>query len=89
MHVYTFKKRKLRWFGHISRSSGLAKTILRALCKRKEAKIDRRRGGKTILRSGKVWTLLAQLGAAEDRTRWKEIVVKSAVVPQRSRKVME
>ena len=24
----TVKKRKLRWFGHVSRSSGLAKTIL-------------------------------------------------------------
>ena len=41
------KKRKLRWFGHVSRSSGLAKTILQGTLKgKKEA--DRRRGGKTI-----------------------------------------
>ena len=26
--VTTVKKRKLKWFGHVSRSSGLAKTIL-------------------------------------------------------------
>ena len=52
------RKRKLRWFGHISMSSGLAKTILQE----KEERVDRRRGGKTILRSGQEWTLLAQLG---------------------------
>ena len=33
------KKRKLRWFGHVSRSSGLAKTILQGKVKGK-----RRRG---------------------------------------------
>ena len=30
------KKRKLRWFGHVSRSSGLAKTILQGTVKKKE-----------------------------------------------------
>ena len=44
------KKRKLRWFGHVSRSSGLAKTILQAQWKEKEKEADRRRGGKTIQR---------------------------------------
>ena len=32
------KKRKLRWFGHVSRSSGLAKTILQGTWKRKKKK---------------------------------------------------
>ena len=41
------KKRKLRWFGHISRSSGLAKTFLQGTVKEKIRKLDRR-GGKTI-----------------------------------------
>ena len=52
------KKRKLRWFGHVSRSSGLAKTILQGTVK----EADRRRGGKTISKSGQEWTLPAQLG---------------------------
>ena len=58
------KKRKLRWFGHVSRSSGLAKTILQGTVKgkRKEKEADRRRGGKTISKSGQEWTLPAQLG---------------------------
>ena len=56
------KKRKLRWFGHVSRSSGLAKTILQGTVKAKEKKTDRRRGRKTISNSGQEWTLPAQLG---------------------------
>ena len=32
------KKRKLRWFGHVSRSSGLAKTILQGIVKGKKKK---------------------------------------------------
>ena len=32
------RKRKLRWFGHISRSSGLAKTILQGTVQRKRRK---------------------------------------------------
>ena len=38
------KKRKLRWFGHVSRSSGLAKTILQGTVKgkRKRSKQKKR-----------------------------------------------
>ena len=56
-HLTLVKKRKLRWFGHISWSSGLVKTILQSTV---QGKI--RTGGKTILRNGQGWTLLAQLG---------------------------
>ena len=56
------KKRKLRRFGHISRSSGLAKTILQGTVKGKRKKEADRRGGKTISKCGKEWTLPAQLG---------------------------
>ena len=56
------KKRKLRWFGHVSRSSGLAKTILQGTVKGKRKEADRRRGGKTISKSGQEWTLPALLG---------------------------
>ena len=57
------KKRKLRWFDHVSRSSGLAKTILQGTVKgNREKEADRRRGGKTISKSGHGWTLPALLG---------------------------
>ena len=34
-------KRKLRWFGHVSRFSGLAKTIVQGTVKKKEAEVGR------------------------------------------------
>ena len=51
------KKRKLIWFVHVSRISGSAKTILQGTVKG-----QRKRGGKTISKSGQEWTLPAQLG---------------------------
>ena len=47
-----FKKRNLRWFGHVSRSSGLAKTILQGTVEVKKEETDRRRGEKIISKSG-------------------------------------
>ena len=54
------KKRLLIWFGNVSMSSGLAKTILQgAILKVREEEVDRRRRGKTILKSGQEWSLPA------------------------------
>ena len=50
------KKRNLRWFGHVSRSSGLAKTTLQDTVKGKRIEADRSRGGKTISKGGQEWT---------------------------------
>ena len=41
------KRRKLKWYGRVSRSSALAKTILQGKWKGEEDKADRRSGGKT------------------------------------------
>ena len=67
------KKRKLRCFCVVSRSSGLTKTILQDTGKEKEKEADRRRGGKT---------LPAQLKAAEIWTRWRGVTANSSVVPR-------
>ena len=48
----TVKKRKLKWFGHVSRSSGLAKTILQEQCKEEEEGANKRSFGRTILLNG-------------------------------------
>ena len=45
------KRRKLQWYGHVSRSSGLAKIILQGTVG-KENKADRRRGEKTTSGNG-------------------------------------
>ena len=68
------KKRKLRWFGQVSMSSGLAKTILQGTVKGKEKDAERRRGWKTILNSGQEWTLPAQLGQLKTRQDGKGLL---------------
>ena len=75
------KKRKLRWYGHISRSSGMAKLILQGTVK------GARRRGRQKKRwedNIKEWTGMGfgdSLRAAKDREGWKGIVATSSVVP--------
>ena len=68
------KKRKLRWFGQISRSSGLAKTILQGTVK------GHRKWGRQKKRwedNIKEWTgidFASSTRAAENMTRWKGLL---------------
>ena len=82
------KKRKLRWFGHVSRSSGLAKTILQDTVQGKRRKGRQKKMWEDNIKEWTEMDFSSSARAAEDRTRWKEIVVKSSVVPQRPHKVI-
>ena len=76
------KRCKLQWYGHISHSSGLAKTILHGTVK----------GGRRQGRQNKRWEdnirewsgleFAKSKRAVEDRGKWRKLVVKSSVVPQ-------
>ena len=82
--LITVKQRNLRWYGHISRSSGLAKTIMQGTVQ----------GGRRRGRQKKKWednipewtglTLGAAMRKAERREEWRELVARSSVGPQRS-----
>ena len=77
------KKRKLRWYGHISRSSGTAKTILQGTVKGARRRGRQKKRWKYNI---KEWTWMGFgdfLRAAEDREGWKGIVATSSVVPRR------
>ena len=51
------KRCKLQWYDNVSRSSGLARTILQGTVKkREEDKADRGRGGKTTSGNGRAWS---------------------------------
>ena len=83
--ITTVKKRKLpvKWFGHVSRSSGLAKTILQGAVQggRKRGR-QKKRWEKNIAE----WTWLKFCDAvreAENKIKWRERVATS-VAPQRS-----
>ena len=81
------KKRKRRWFGHVSRFSGLAKTILQGTVKGKKRGRQKKRWEGNI----KEWTgmnFASSTRVAENKKKWKGIVANSSVVPRRPSKVM-
>ena len=74
---------KLQWYGHVSRSSGLAKTILQGTVKG-----GRRQGGQRKRWEDNIRDLTGLESAKSQRTvenseEWRILVVKSSVVPQR------
>ena len=82
------KKRKLRWFGHVSRSSGLAKTILQGTVKGKRKRGRQKKRGEDNIKEWTGMDFSSSTRAAENRSRWKGIVANSSVVPRRPSKVM-
>ena len=81
------KKRNLMWFGHVSRSSDLASTIRQVTVNGKRRGKQKKRWEDTIKELTGI-NFASSTMAAEDRTRWKGVVAKSHVVPQRLGKVM-
>ena len=77
------KKRTLRWYGHFSRSSGMAKTVLQGTVKGANMRGRQKKKWEDNI---KEWTRMGfgdSLRAAEDRKGWKGIVAMSSVVPRR------
>ena len=77
------KRQKLQWYGYVSRSPGLAKTILKDT-----VKAGRRQGTKKKRWEHNIseWTGLdfpKFQWAVENREKWRKLVVKSSVVPKR------
>ena len=75
------KRRKLKWYDHVSRSSGLAKTILQGTVKGGRQGRQRKRWED----NSRVWTGLEfakSQRAVENREKWRKPVAKSSVVPQ-------
>ncbi|MEW8547219.1 MAG: hypothetical protein AB2693_27225 [Candidatus Thiodiazotropha sp.] len=82
------KKRKLRWFGHVSRASGLAKTILQGAVKGERRRGRQRKSWEVNIKKWTGMDFASTTRAAEYRTKWRGVVVKSSVVPQRPGRVM-
>ena len=76
------KRHKLQWYGHVSRSSDLAKTILQGTVK-KERRQDRQR--KRWEDNIREWTGLKftkSQRAVANRENWRKLDAKPSVVPQ-------
>ena len=83
------KRHKLQWYGHVSRLSGLAKTILQGTVKGGRKQGRRKKRWKDNIRE---WTGL-EFGksqrAVEKREKMRKLVAKSSAVPQRSSPLRE
>ena len=64
------KRRKLQWYGHVSRSSGVAKNILQGTVK----------GGRNNIWEWTGLEFATSQRAVENREKWGKLVVKSSVV---------
>ena len=77
------KRRKLQWYGHVSRSLGLSKTILQGTVKGGRRQGRQRKRWEDNIRE---WTSL-EFGkyqrAVENMEKWRKLVAKLSVVPQR------
>ena len=77
----TVKRRKMKWYGHITRASGLAKTVLQGTI----------RGGRRRGRQRKLWEdnirdwmglgLSDAVRRAEEREEWRMLVARSCGAP--------
>ena len=74
--------RKLQWYGHVSRSSGLAKTILQGTVKGGRRQ-GRQKKWEDNIREWICKEFANSQGAMENKEKWRKLVVKSSVVPQR------
>ena len=79
----TVKRRKLAWYGHVSCHDSLSKTILQGTV---EGKRKRGRQRKSWIDNIKEWTDCPAdhlIRMAEDRERWRSLVVESSLAPLR------
>ena len=76
------KRRKLKWYGHVSRSSGLSKTILQSTVIGVRRQVRQKKSWEDNIRE---WIGLefAKSQKAVENRKMEKLVVKSSVVPQR------
>ena len=77
------KRRKLAWYGHVSRHSTLTKAILQGTV---EGKRRRGRQCKAWIDNLKEWTnqpVAALLRMTDNRDQWRDLTTKSSMAPRR------
>ena len=73
---------KLQWYCHVSRSSGLAKTILQGTVKGGRRQGGQRKRWEDNIREWAGLEFGKSQRAVENREKWRKLIVKSSVVPQ-------
>ena len=76
------KRCKLQWYEHVSRSSGLAKTILQGTVKGKKTRQTEEEVGRQHHGMDRPGVCQVPEGSGEQGKKWRKLVVKSYVVLQ-------
>ena len=77
-------RRKQQWYGHVFRSSGLAKTILQGTANGRRRQSRQRKRWEDNIREWTGLEFAKSQRAVENREKWRKLVVKSSVMaPQR------
>ena len=76
------QRHKLQWHGYVSRSSGLAKTILQGTVKGGRRQSRQRKRWEDNIREWTGLEFAKSQRAVDNREKWRKLVVKSSVVPQ-------
>ena len=71
------KRRKLQWYGQVSRSSGLAKTILQGKVKGGRRKDRKKKRWEDNIRHWTGLEFAKSQRAVENREKWRKLVVKA------------
>ena len=80
------KRRKLQWYGHVSRSSI---TILQGTVKGERRQGRQRERWEDNIRKWTDLEFAKSQRAVENREKWRKLVAKSSVVPQRSSRLRD
>ena len=79
----TVKRCRLQWYGQVSHSSGLAKTIMQGIVKGGRRQGRQRKRWEDNIREWTGLELAQSQRAVENMEKWRKLVAKSSVVPQR------
>ena len=76
------KRHKLQWYGHVSCSSGPAKTILQGTVKGGRRQSRQRKRWEDNIREWTGLEFAKSQRTVRNREEWRNLVAKSSVVPQ-------
>ena len=83
------QKHKLWWYGHVSRSSGLVKTILQGTVKGGRRQGRQRESWEDNIREWTGLEFAKSHRAVENKEKWRKLVAKSSVVPQQTSRLRD
>ena len=89
-HLMTIVKRpKLQWYGHVSRSLGLAQTSLQGIVEGGRRQGRQKKRWKDNIREWTGLEFAKSQRAVENTGKWRTLVAKPSVVPHRSSRLRD